>query len=71
MAKHVGIRTDRYKLIWFYENKGWELYDLLKDKNELHNVYNDPHYMQIQHELKEQLHQLEVKYKDTEMINKT
>jgi arylsulfatase A-like enzyme len=71
VAKHVGIRTDRYKLIWFYENKEWELYDLLKDKNELHNVYNDPRYKQIQNKLKEQLRQLEVKYKDTEMIKKT
>lgn len=70
VAKHVGIRTDRYKLIWFYENKQWELYDLQKDKNELHNVYNDPHYKQIQDKLKEQLRKLEVKYKDHEMINK-
>ncbi|KAA9036079.1 sulfatase [Ginsengibacter hankyongi] len=70
VAKHVGVRTDRYKLIWFYENKEWELYDLLKDKNELHNVYNEPNYKQIQNKLKEELHQMEVKYKDTEMIGK-
>ncbi|MDP4128824.1 MAG: sulfatase, partial [Bacteroidota bacterium] len=25
VAKHVGVRTDRYKLIWFYENNEWEL----------------------------------------------
>jgi arylsulfatase A-like enzyme len=70
VAEHTGIRTDRYKLIWYYENKEWELYDLLKDKQELHNVYNDPRYQQIQNELTVQLRQLEIKYKDTAMIHK-
>jgi arylsulfatase A-like enzyme len=32
VAKHIGVRTDRYKLIYFYEKKEWELYDLQKDK---------------------------------------
>jgi arylsulfatase A-like enzyme len=71
VAKHVGIRTDRYKLIWFYENKEWELYDLLKDKDELHNVYNDSRYKKIREKLKQQLRQLEHQYKDTEMYDKT
>jgi arylsulfatase A-like enzyme len=70
VAKQVGIRTDRYKLIWFYENKEWELYDLLKDKNELHNVYNKNRYKRIQRKLKESLSLLEHEYKDNEMYNK-
>ena len=70
VAKQVGVRTDRYKLIWFYENKEWELYDLLKDKNELHNLYNKPQYRKIQNDLKIQLVQLERKYKDSEMLSK-
>lgn len=68
VAKHVGVRTDRYKLIWFYENKEWELYDLLKDKNELQNVYNSAAYTKIKNDLKKQLKLLEKKYKDTEML---
>ena len=68
VAKHIGVRTDRYALIWFYENNQWELYDLLKDKNELHNVYDDPDYKSVRDELKRNLHQQEVKYKDVEMI---
>lgn len=70
VAEHVGVRTDRYKLIWFYENHEWELFDLLKDKQELHNLYNKPEYKKIQNELKATLKKLEVKYKDTEMVNK-
>lgn len=68
VAKHVGVRTDRYKLIWYYENNEWELFDLLKDANELHNVYNKPEYKQIQNDLKKQLQQMEHTYKDSEMV---
>jgi arylsulfatase A-like enzyme len=70
VAEHIGIRTDRYKLIWFYENHDWELFDLLKDKQELHNLYNKPQYKKIQRDLKSKLKELEVKYKDTEMVNR-
>jgi arylsulfatase A-like enzyme len=70
VARHVGVRTDRYKLIWYYENDESELFDLLKDKQELHNLYNDPRYGKIKDELKSKLRQMEVKYKDTEMIGK-
>ena len=39
VAKHYGIRTDRYKLIYFYEHDFWELYDLKKDYLEMNNLY--------------------------------
>lgn len=68
VAKHVGVRTDRYKLIWFYENKQWELYDLQKDKEELHNVYKDPAYKEIREQMKARLIEMEKKYKDDEML---
>jgi len=70
VAKHVGVRTKRYKLIWFYENGQWELYDLAKDKNELHNLYDDPRYSGIRNDLKRKLEELEVKYKDVEMVHR-
>jgi N-acetylglucosamine-6-sulfatase len=63
---HYGIRTERYKLIFFYglpldqtNNKptppGWELYDLAKDPREMDNVYNDPAYQNIVQRLKQKL----------------
>ncbi|HVS95185.1 MAG TPA: sulfatase [Puia sp.] len=70
VAKHVGVRTNRYKLIWFYENGQWELYDLAKDQHELHNLYNDPKYSGIRNELRRKLEDLEVKYKDIEMVHR-
>ncbi|MGZ3940449.1 MAG: sulfatase family protein, partial [Flavisolibacter sp.] len=53
VAKHIGVRTDRYKLIYFYENDEWELYDLSKDESEMKNVYNDPAYKGIVKQMKE------------------
>jgi arylsulfatase A-like enzyme len=65
---HVGVRTEKYKLIWFYENREWELYDLLNDKNELNNVYDSKQYKKIQDQLKKQLIQLGQQYKDDEIV---
>ena len=66
VAKHIGVRTERYKLIYFYENKDWELYDLLKDKSEMNNVYDTPAYKKIQAAMKEKLKALKEQYKDPE-----
>lgn len=41
VAKHDGIRTDRYKLIHFYTLEYWELYDLKHDPHETNNVYGN------------------------------
>ncbi len=65
VAKHVGVRSDRYKLIYYYENKDWELYDLQKDPSELNNVYDNPDYKDIEHTLKNEL-QIQMKqFKDS------
>lgn len=55
VAKHIGVRSDRYKLIYYYENKDWELYDLQKDPREMNNVYDVPSYKKIQDSLKNEL----------------
>ena len=63
---HYGIRTDRYKLIFFYglpldkttnepTKPGWELYDLAKDPNEMDNVYDDPAYRDATRRLEQAL----------------
>ena len=66
VAKQIGVRTDCYKLIFFYENKEWELYDLVKDKSEMHNVYNDHAYKKVQADMKAKLKALKEQYKDPE-----
>ncbi|MCA9268677.1 MAG: sulfatase, partial [Planctomycetales bacterium] len=64
VARHCGVRTDRYKLIHYYELSEWELFDLEKDPQELHSVYDDPAYADTQADLLRQLAALQTKYKD-------
>jgi len=65
VKKHYGIKTDRYKLIHFYDDiDEWELYDLEKDPYEMNNVYEDPGYWETRDELKEKLIELKAYYKD-------
>ncbi len=46
-SPHYGVRTDRYKLIHFYDVvDSWEFYDLETDPDEMENLYNDPGYEQ-------------------------
>ncbi len=56
VKKHYGIRTDRYKLIHFYDDiDAWELYDLEQDPHELHNLIASPGYDGVITRLKKQL----------------
>ncbi len=64
VRRHFGIRTDRYKLIRFYNVDEWELFDLEKDPHELRSVYDDAMYRQIRGNLTQRLAALQAKYKD-------
>lgn len=78
---HMGIRGDRYKLIYFYadplqmtgseKKKGtaaWEFYDLQSDPHENRNVYSDPQYQEVIGKMKNDLHRLRKEYKDEDGI---
>ena len=69
VAKQIGVRTERYKLIWFYENNEWELYDLEKDKNEMNNVYDQPAYKKVQEMMMKKLKEKKEQYKDPVTLN--
>ncbi|MEN8188141.1 MAG: sulfatase [Bacteroidota bacterium] len=61
---HYGVRTDRYKLIHFYDPVDtWEFYDLEVDPNEMNNLYWDASCQQTIEELKSELIELKLKYK--------
>ncbi|MEX0714855.1 MAG: sulfatase/phosphatase domain-containing protein, partial [Pirellulales bacterium] len=55
VRRHRGIRTDRYKLIHFYELDEWEFFDLREDPRELESVYDDPGRAALVAELKQAL----------------
>lgn len=64
VARHYGVRTDRYKLIHYYVGGEWELFDLEKDPKEMHSVYGDPEYASLTADLKEELKRLQAEYRD-------
>jgi arylsulfatase A-like enzyme len=66
VKKHYGIRTDRYKLIHFYNDiDAWELFDLKKDPYELNNIYGSKQSQSLSDSLKKELNNLRVFYGDT------
>ncbi|MBT3636187.1 MAG: sulfatase [Opitutae bacterium] len=62
VRRHYGVRTEKHKLIHFYNLDGWELYDLEKDPNELNSVYGKPEYAALTKELKDELERLRKLY---------
>ena len=74
---HYGVRTLRYKLIYYYadgldqpgvidepKKPEWELFDLESDPNELNNVYHDAGYAEVVEELTAELNRLQAKLGD-------
>jgi len=69
---HYGIRTLRYKLVYYYgkplgaagalrkeTEPEWELFDLEKDPHEMNSVYGDPKYVGIQKQLTDEMYRLQ------------
>ena len=63
VRRHCGVRTDRYKLMHFYNLGEWELYDLQTDPNELKSVYGSPDYSEIEARLTQRLTELQEQYR--------
>lgn len=67
---HYGIRTQRYKLIYYYRVNEWELFDLENDPDEMENLFQHPDYkvhdgyQPVVDRLVEQLKQLRAHYRD-------
>ena len=58
VPEHYGIRTDRYKLIYFPDSKDikWELYDMKKDPHEMRNIAAEPANRKIMHDLQQRMY---------------
>lgn len=67
---HYGIRTERYKLISYYNINQWELFDLEKDPDEMENLFvgggyhAQPGYEAVAAELVLELKKLRDLYRD-------
>ncbi len=58
----TGSTDDPVTPLWQPE---WELFDLVKDPNEMKNVYHDPAYADVVKEMTAELERLQAKYGDT------
>jgi arylsulfatase A-like enzyme len=79
VSAHYGVRTQRYKLIFYYGlglgapgaldgplPPEWELFDLAKDPGEMNNIYDDPAYADVVKDLKKELLRLKEQLEDTD-----
>lgn len=66
VLQHLGVRGERYKLIYFYPVNEWELYDLKKDPQEQKNLVRTPGYRKILLQMKAELLKLRNQYDDHE-----
>jgi arylsulfatase A-like enzyme len=65
---HYGVRTATHKLIYFWKKDQWELFDLVKDPNEMHNLYGQPGQEQLTQSLKAELQRLKAQVKDEDQF---
>jgi arylsulfatase A-like enzyme len=65
---HYGVRTQTHKLIHFWKQDQWEMYDLRVDPEELRNVYHEPHLQGTVAKLKAELYRLKQAVKDEDQF---
>ena len=64
VARHFGIRTQRFKLICYYDLDQWELFDLKSDPEEMNNVYESRQMRDVRDRLTKRLRQLREEFAD-------
>jgi arylsulfatase A-like enzyme len=65
---HYGVRTATHKLIHFWKKDQWELFDLVNDPSELHNLYGQPGQEERTRALKAELARLKVALGDEDQF---
>ena len=61
---HYGVRTLNHKLIHYYEEDSWELFDMVNDPQELRNIYNQSEQSKVVENMKTMLKEMRKKYED-------
>ena len=62
------MRTSTHKLIYFWKKDQWELFDLVRDPNELHNLYGQPGQEELTRTLTAELQRLKQAVKDDDQF---
>ncbi len=65
---HYGVRTRTHKLIYFWKKDQWELFDLVNDPYELHNLHGEPSQEALTATLKGELARLKREVQDDDHL---
>jgi arylsulfatase A-like enzyme len=65
---HYGVRTRTHKLIYFWKKDQWELFDLVNDPYELHNLYGERGWEELTTSLKAELTRLKREVRDDDQL---
>ena len=65
---HYGVRTRTHKLIYFWKKDQWELFDLVNDPFELHNLHGQPGQETLTATLKKELARLKRDVQDNDQL---
>ena len=63
-AAHYGVRTTTHKLIHFWKKDEWELFDLTRDPQELHNLHGQPGQEALMAQMKAELDRVRKEVRD-------
>jgi len=65
---HYGVRTRTHKLIYFWKKDQWELFDLVNDPFELHNLYGQSGQEKLTETMKAELARLKKSVRDDDQL---
>jgi arylsulfatase A-like enzyme len=65
---HYGVRTRTHKLVYYWKKDQWELFDLVHDPAEMHNLYGQPGHEELTRTLKAELARLKAAVKDDDQF---
>ncbi|MGB1261210.1 MAG: sulfatase/phosphatase domain-containing protein, partial [Akkermansiaceae bacterium] len=62
VPQHFGVRTHTHKLFYIPSTKEWQMFDLIKDPQEMVSVYGKPEYAEVQQKLSAEYNRLRKLY---------
>lgn len=65
---HYGVRTLTHKLIYYWKKDQWELFDLVNDPGEMHNLYGESAHQGTVAALKAELERLKRQVGDEDQL---
>ena len=62
VPQHYGVRTETHKLFYLPATQEWQMFDLVKDPEEMVNVYDNPEYSKVRESLTKEYYRLREHY---------